>query len=125
MYPSHSPQQAVIAEQLANGLADYEAGMACLLGRQWDPELYRAMSDRFDLMQQYASALPRLSASWTELLISRTELLDAMWSLRTPTRVDGRVEAMLARHKMLIAQVRARCADYVAPAAAQPPTALH
>ncbi|HEX2548144.1 MAG TPA: hypothetical protein VHL79_24880, partial [Ramlibacter sp.] len=109
---------------LASGLADYEDGLSRLLGQHWDPELYRTLSDRFDLMQQYASALPRLSASWTELLISRTELLHAMWSLRTPTRVDGRVEAMLARHKVLIAQVRAQCGEYAARAA-RAPTARH
>ena len=113
MVPSHSPQQAAIAQQIANGLADYEAGMARLLGGRWDPELYRVMSDHFDRMQQQASALPRLSAAWTELLISRVELLHALWTPATPTRVDGLVVALHERHKAVIARVRDKCIEHV------------
>lgn len=118
MFPSHSPQQAVIAQQLANGLADYAAGMARLLEGRWDPELYRVLSDHFDGMQQQAGALPRLSASWTELLISRVELLHALWSPTAPTRVDGRVIALYERHKVLVEEVRGKCDEYVRQPAA-------
>src|SRR4051812_39884044 len=113
MFPTHTSQQSVIASQLAAELADYELGLAELLEDRWDPELYRTLSDQFDRMQMYASALPRLSLVWTELLISRVELTHALWSLRTPSRIDGKVTAMYAQHRMRIQEAIARCLRYV------------
>lgn len=124
MFPSHSLQQAVLAAQLATSLDDYEAGVARLIEGRWDPELYRLVSDHFDRMQQYASDLPALSFSWTELLISRVELLHALWSFRAPARINGRVVALHERHKVRVAEVRRNCHQYVErsrAAAAAPP----
>ena len=113
MFPSHSPEQAAIASQLRAELAAYEEGLGHLLARRWDPELYRTLSDQFDRIQMYAESLPRLKSTWTELLISRVDLMHALWTLRAPTRINGRVVAFHARHKVMIAEARARCAEYV------------
>ena len=112
MLPSHSPQQSAVAGQLAMSLAAYERGLTSLLEERWDPDLYRHLCDDFDRIQMYASSLPRMSVEWTELLISRVELAQALWSLRTPARVDGKVVAMLANHRARIADVVSRCASF-------------
>ena len=115
MFPSHSPQQAAIASQLSTELAGYEEGLHQLLERRWDPDLYRTLSDQFDRIQMYTDALPRLASTWTELLISRVDLMHALWTVRAPTRINGRVVALHARHKSMIEQVRSKCSSYVAP----------
>ena len=111
---SHSPEQATIASELARQLTAYEDGLRDLLQGRWDPELYRALSDRFDAMQMQATLLPKLAASWTELLITRVELTHALWALSSPTRLNGKVVAYHARHKVLIEEVRRKCREYVA-----------
>ncbi|GAB3645647.1 hypothetical protein [Ramlibacter alkalitolerans] len=111
---SHSPEQAAVAAELARQLTEYEDGLRTLLQGRWDPELYRALSNRFDELQMKASALPLLSASWTELLITRVELTHALWTLTAPCRVNGRVVAYHARHQLLIDEVRRQCGEYMA-----------
>lgn len=124
MLPSHSAEQAAIATQLAADLVSYREGLRQLLQRHWDPELYRALSEQFDRMQMLAAALPRLSVAWTEVLISRAELMHALWNLRTPTRINGRVEALHAQHGQRVDELLASCARYTvaaeAPAAVAP-----
>lgn len=112
MFPSHSPEQAAVARQLAEGLATYAEGLRTLLERRWDPELYRDLSDQFDRLQMYAQALPCIASDWTELLISRVELTHALWSVRAPSRINGRVIALHARHDLLVREVRIRCSRY-------------
>jgi hypothetical protein len=109
----HSPEQTAIAEQLTDELKEYEGGLRELIERRWDPELYRALSDRFDRIQMYCEALPQLAGIWTELLITRVDLAHALWSVRAPTRINGRVVAFHARHRVLIGEMRAQCAGYL------------
>jgi len=111
---SHSPEQAAIASEIAQQLGAYEDGLRELLQRRWDPELYRRLSDLFDEMQMRATLLPKLAASWTELLITRVDLTHALWALSSPSRINGKVVAFHARHKVLIEEVRRRCLEYVA-----------
>lgn len=124
MVPSPSAEQSAIATQLDADLVAYREGLRQLLQRHWDPELYRELSGRFDRIQMLAAALPRLSVAWTEVLISRAELMQALWNLPTPTRINGRVEALHARHGQLVDDLLARCARYTqaagAPAAVAP-----
>ena len=111
---SHSPEQAAIASELVRQLTEYEDGLRELLQRRWDPELYRALSDRFDDMQMHATLLPKLAASWTELLITRVDLAHALWTQTSPSRVNGKVVAYHARHKVLLEEVRRKCREYIA-----------
>jgi hypothetical protein len=111
---SHSPEQAAIASELVRQLTEYEDGLRELLQRRWDPELYRALSDRFDDMQMHATLLPKLAASWTELLITRVDLAHALWTQTSPSRVNGKVVAFHARHKVLLEEVRRKCREYIA-----------
>lgn len=114
---SHSPEQAAIAQELEAELADYDGGLRELLQRRWDPELYRRLSDQFDRMQMKATLLPKLASSWTELLITRVDLMHALWALSSPSRMNGKVVAHHARHKVLIEEARRRCLEYVAKGA--------
>lgn len=109
---THSPEQAAIGGGLARKLTEYEEGLRELLAH-WDPQLYRELSDRFDAMQLEATQLPGLSASWTELLITRVDLTHALWSLTTPSRINGKVVAFHARHKVVIDELRRKCREYV------------
>lgn len=115
MSRSHSPEQACTAAQLAAELAGYEAGLQDLLQGHWDPDLYRNLSDAFDRMQLLATGLPRLGYGWTELLISRVELTHALWSVREPARVNGKVVALHERHRALLRGLRQECEGYAAP----------
>ena len=114
MSMSHSPEQAAVASELVRQLAAYEAGLRELLQRRWDPELYRDLSDLFDRMQMLATLLPKLASSWTELLITRVDLAHALWTLSSPSRINGRVVAFHAKHKVLIEEARRKCLEYVA-----------
>lgn len=86
----------------------------------WDPELYRTLSDAFDRIQLLAASLPRLTYAWTELLISRVELTHALWSQRTPARVDGMVVALHERHRTMLLRMRDECVAYAWPLAMRP-----
>jgi hypothetical protein len=108
MFPTHSPQQASIAAQLRDELLAYGAGMDRFVA-QWDMQLYRELCDRFDRIQMYAEALPRLSASFTELLISRVELLHALWD-----GVPARVVAKHAAHAQRVRELLHKLERYVA-----------
>lgn len=111
---SHSPEQAVVATELSRELAAYDEGLRELLQRRWNPELYRRLSDQFDQMQMRATSLPKLASSWTELLITRVDLASALWSMSAPSRINGKVVAFHARHRVLIEEVRRKCDEYVA-----------
>jgi hypothetical protein len=99
---------------LAAELEDYARGLVELLQRRWDPELYRSLSDRFDRIEMYVNALPALAGAWTDFLISRVELTHALWSVRTPSRINGKVEAMHAQHRALIEDLARKCDAYMA-----------
>lgn len=114
MFPLHSPEQLAVARQLSDELASYSAGLNLLLERRWDPVLYRELSDHFDRMQMHAQALPQLVRCWSELLVSRVELTQALWESRSPSRNDGRVIAMHAQHERLIHDLRGICRSYLA-----------
>lgn len=111
---SHSPEQAAIASELQRQLTAYEDGLRELLQRHWDPGLYRRLSDLFDAMQMQATLLPKLAACWTELLITRVDLMHALWTPPLPSRMNGKVVAFHAKHKVLIEEVRRKCGEYVA-----------
>jgi hypothetical protein len=112
MFPSHSPQQSVIARQLVNELAEYDAGMHRLLRERWDAGLYRDLSDRFDRMQMLAAALPGVTASFSELLIARVELMQTLWG--TPALPpDSSMAARHAQHQALVREVMRKCLRYL------------
>lgn len=115
MFPSHSPQQRVIASQLAAELEEYDRGLLELLEQRWDPELYRSLSDRFDRIEMLTNALPRLAGTWTEFLISRVDLTHALWSVRTPSRSSGKVVAVHAQHRAFVQQLLRLCSAYTQP----------
>jgi hypothetical protein len=114
MLPSHSAEQVAIASLLVTELAEYEQGLRRLV-LDWDADLYRSLSDQyqFDRMQMYAAALPSLSVSWTELLISRAELMHAIWTGRVPPHANGKAIALQAQHHAMVAEVLRKCVAYI------------
>ena len=117
----HSPEQVALANDIARRLDAYAAGWRALLQGGWDAAAYRALCSEFDAIQLQVEALPGLTAGWTELLISRVELVHALWSLSTPTRTNGRVMACHAQHHLLVQELRARCERFLAEAAGRKP----
>ena len=112
MLPSHSSEQATIAAQLALDLAEYDDGVRRLVRGQWEPAFYRYLADHFDRMHLKASMLPRLTVSWSELLISRVELTHALWSAG-PVGGKARIATCQTRHRLLIARAQRECMGYV------------
>jgi hypothetical protein len=86
--------------------------MRLLLQRRWDPDLYRSLSDRFDRMHMYVSALPTLAGPWSELLMSRVDLTHALWTVSTPSRINGKVVAFHAQHSVHVEDLLRRCKEY-------------
>ena len=109
MFPSHLPERRAIASQLVEELGAYEEDLRGLVERRWDPELAGGLSARFDRLQMYAAALPTVTQSWTELLISRVDLVHALWSVSSPSRISGKVRTCYARHQLRIAELRRQC----------------
>src|SRR5687768_16218128 len=105
MFPSNVAAHAAVATQLVEALVVYEQDLDTLIQRRWDPELYAKLGEEFDQMRLYASSLPRLAFSWTELLITRVEMSNALWAARSPTRLNGRVLGLYAQHKTAMAEV--------------------
>jgi hypothetical protein len=108
----HSRGQSAIATHLAAELAAYDAGLRELLQGGWSPELYRALSDRFDRMQMEVEALPLLASAWQDLLLTRLDLVQALWRLTLPARVNGKVVALHARHCLCIRELQRQCLQY-------------
>lgn len=115
MLPSPLPERRAAAAQFLDELAAYETGLRGLVERRWDPELAAGLSARFERLQQYANSLPGLAPGWPELLISRVELVHALWSISSPSRLGGKVRACYAQHKLRIAAVRAQCQACTVP----------
>jgi hypothetical protein len=112
MLPTPSTELAAIARKLADELDTYAEGLDSLLERRWDPELYRRLAEQFDRMELFAQALPKLTPGWRELLITRVELTHAMWALRSPNGINGRVLSLHARHDEVIGDLRGKCLRY-------------
>jgi hypothetical protein len=112
MFPSHLPQQAAIASQLATELVEYQQGLGRLLAAAWDARLYGRLRERFDRITMYANALPLLAVSHAELVITRVELLRAVHDA-AGVSPDAEVVARHAEHDLAIAQVLRKCMRYV------------
>jgi hypothetical protein len=112
MIPSHAGEQAAIAGQLLEALQTYERDLQSLVSRGLDPELSLKVGQDFDRMRMYAGSLPTLSTVWVELLISRFELLHAMWSNRLPVP-SHRIGKLHEQHRAAIEDVRRKCAAYL------------
>lgn len=113
MMLSHSPEQAAIATQLLAQLDAYDQELLALVERRRDPELARVLADRFDRIELYVPALPQVAAIWTEFLISRVELVQALWTISSPSRVSGKLRALHVEHREQLGELRRRCAVYV------------
>ena len=112
MLPTHSPELAAIARQLAAELDDYTEGLHGLVERRWDPERNRRLSEQFERMQGFAQSLPKLAAGWRQLFITRVELGHALSALRSPNSINGRVLSLHAQHDALIRDLRGQCLHY-------------
>lgn len=113
MMLSHSPEQAAIATQLLAQLDAYGQELLALVERRWDPELSRSLSDRFDRIELYVPALPQAAATWTEFLISRVELVQALWTVSSPSRIGGKLHGYYAQHRAQLGELRRCCEQYV------------
>ncbi|MBC5763319.1 hypothetical protein [Ramlibacter albus] len=116
MIPSHKAEQAAIARQLLEALARYDRDLSLLVARGLDAELAQRVSEQFDLMRSYSTALPTLSVTWVELLISRFDMTHAMWSNRNGGTTH-RVAKLHAYHRSIIDEARRKCGACIAAAA--------
>src|SRR3954464_5080360 len=104
MNPSRAAEQAAIASQLLDALQTYEDDVRLLVEKGLDPELAQRIGEQFDRMRMDAGALPTLSVSWVELLISRFDMTQALWASRTGGATH-RVVKLHEYHLTVIAEV--------------------
>lgn len=93
----------VVTFRLAAALERYELDLRALADSWLDAEGFRRLQDEFADLRMLGASLPKLSASWVEVLLSRAKLVQAL---------GGRSAAWLAalqEHLAAVEGVRRRC----------------
>lgn len=70
----------VVTFKLAAALEKYELDLRTLADSWLDPDLFRRMQEEFGELRILGASLPRLSVSWIAVLVSRSRLLNALFS---------------------------------------------
>lgn len=114
---SDASEVAAVAFELLDALHNYEQHVDALVGTGWDPDLYMRASDYFEQMRLCAPSLTKAQVAWIELLISRFEMSQALWSARHAEQADDVLVECHARHKGAIDRLRRKLTQvYLFPA---------
>ena len=89
--------------KLAAALEQYEEDLRALADTWLDPDLFRRIQQDFSELRILGAALPKLSASWVAVLLSRAHLVDAV------SRHTESVLSVLQEHLSAVNSVRQRC----------------
>ncbi|HYE38527.1 MAG TPA: hypothetical protein VEB23_01265, partial [Ramlibacter sp.] len=95
-------------------LETYQADVDLLVGRGFDPEIYRRVSAHIDQMRMYAAALPVLSVAWVEVMIRHFELTHGMW--RQQKQPEGSADELSRLHASLdeaVGRLSAKCVQLI------------
>jgi hypothetical protein len=93
----------VVTFKLAAALEAYEMDIRAL-ARTWrDPVLFRRLQEQFGELRILGASLPKLSVSWVAVLVSRTKLLDALYSR------GGAAASALHEHLAAVEGLRRGC----------------
>jgi len=107
MLPSHLPERSAAAFQLLALLDRYEQDTAELLDSCL-PDLYARWSKDFEDMRLIALSVLDLHIPWLHVLISRAELVHAMWQLSAGRPCPRPLTELAAPHQDAITALRNR-----------------
>jgi hypothetical protein len=93
----------VVTFKLAAALEQYEEDLRACAETWRDGDLFRRIQQQFAELRILGASLPKLSASWVAVLVSRAQLLDALCHRTAP------VMTALQDHLSAVACVRERC----------------
>ena len=113
MARSHAFELAAAAAAALERLDLYQACLGELLGSPDDTTLYRSNSDHFEAMRALTASLPHVRICWVDVLISRVELLDAVWRTKAGQDADGGFARLHERHLDALGCFRRHCWDYI------------
>ncbi|MBC5781343.1 hypothetical protein H8N03_00205 [Ramlibacter sp. USB13] len=90
--------------KLAAALERYDMRVRALAGRSLDLEIVRRVQHDFGELRLLCASLPKLSVSWTAVLLSRAKLLQALCQRAGPAAA-----ALLHEHLAEVEGLRRRC----------------
>lgn len=100
---NNEPSSRVVTFKLAAALEQYEQDLRALAQTWLDPDLFRRVQQQFCELRMLGAALPKLSASWVAVLVSRAHLVDAA------CRCTGSALSVLQDHLSAVESARHRC----------------
>lgn len=90
--------------KLAAALERYDMRLRALADRSLDLDLVRRVQQEFGELRLLCASLPKLSVSWTAVLLSRSRLLQALCQRTAPA-----ASALLHEHLAAVEGLRRRC----------------
>lgn len=113
MSKGHSIELAAAAAAALERLDLYHDCLDELLRSPDDTSLYRRNSDHFEAMRGLTATLPHVRICWVDVLISRVELLDAVWRTKAGQDADRVFAGLHERHLEALRCFRRHCWDYI------------
>jgi predicted component of type VI protein secretion system len=99
-----------IAEQMLRELDAYEQLLGSLSREGWSPQLLEQLASQADGIYRCGQSLPRLAVSFTEFLITRTDLVQALWSdARPQAALSAQAAGVFDEHVAATARLRQAC----------------
>lgn len=99
-----------IAQQMLRDLDAYEQLLVMLSREGWSPELLERLAQQADSIYRCGQTLPRIAVSFTEFLITRTDLAQALWwDSRPQTALADEAARLFAEHLAAIGRLRQAC----------------
>lgn len=94
--------------KLAAALESYDMRLRALAERSLDVDLVRRLQREFGELRLLCASLPKLSVSWTAVLLSRARLLQALCQRAKPA-----ASTLLHEHLAAVEGLRLRCLRFM------------
>lgn len=102
-----------LAFQAMAALDAYEMGLEQLMQNWPDPELYARVGHDLDSAKIYCAGIAGMTSAWVTVLISHTELMQALWRQHAGSKGASTCADLLADHLQTVHYLRNRCARYI------------
>jgi hypothetical protein len=108
MLPGHTREISAAAFHLLALLERYEQDTASLLGSSWSPDVHARWANDFEQMRLVALTVGDLHVPWLHLLISRAELVHAVWQMSNGRPTQRALDELEVPHQDAITALRNR-----------------
>jgi hypothetical protein len=98
-----------IADRTLRLLAQYETATSALLARGLDTASYSEALKLFNDLQTQAAQLPQAQVAWIELMISRFEFTQALWTNDGRAAESDKLRTLGAAHLAAVARFSKAC----------------